>query len=78
MISCASTLPQARDARTFLLNPKLGRGRMKSHEVLKGVVESVGAKQVAHDLGVSTSLIYKWCEGPPENARDGSGTQRGW
>ena len=37
---------------------------MKSHEVLKRVVESVGTKQVAHDLGVSSSLVYKWCSEP--------------
>lgn len=35
---------------------------MKSHEILKGAVDAVGAKKVAQDLGVSASLVYKWCE----------------
>ncbi|HBP16586.1 MAG TPA: hypothetical protein DEA08_02175 [Planctomycetes bacterium] len=35
---------------------------MKSHEVLKEVIQPVGAKKVAHDLRVSSSLVYKWCE----------------
>ena len=49
---------------------------MKSHEVLKRVVELVGTKQVAHDLGVSTSLIYKWCAEPAsELGEDGSGAR---
>ena len=37
---------------------------MKSHEVLKQVVEGAGTKQVASDLKVSTSLVYKWCADP--------------
>jgi len=49
---------------------------MKSHEVLKSVVESVGTKQIAHDLRISTSLVYKWCAEPPsEIGEDGSGTR---
>ena len=49
---------------------------MKSHEVLKRVVETVGAKRVAHDLGVSTSLVYKWCAEPPADlGEDGSGAR---
>ena len=49
---------------------------MKSYEVLKRVVESVGTKQVAHDLGVSTSLVYKWCAEPArELGGDGSGVR---
>ena len=49
---------------------------MKSHEVLKRVVELVGTKQVAHDLGVSSSLIYKWCAEPAsELGENGSGAR---
>ena len=49
---------------------------MKSYEVLKRVVESVGTKQVAHDLGVSASLVYKWCALPAkELGDDGSGVR---
>ena len=35
---------------------------MKSHEVLKGSMEHVGVKTIASDLGVSPSLLYKWCQ----------------
>ncbi len=49
---------------------------MKSHQILKRVVERVGTKQVAHDLGVSSSLIYKWCAEPAsELGEDGSGVR---
>ncbi len=50
---------------------------MKSHEVLKQVVEAVGTKRVASDLKVSTSLVYKWCAEPtdPEGERDPSGAR---
>lgn len=45
---------------------------MKSHEVLKTVIESTqGAKRVAADLSVSASLVYKWCE--PAEGRDAPG-----
>lgn len=37
---------------------------MKSHEMLRAVIESVGVKQVAYDLRVSSSLVYKWCSDP--------------
>jgi hypothetical protein len=39
---------------------------MKSHEVLKKVIQGVGTKQVAHDMRVSNSLVYKWCADPGE------------
>jgi hypothetical protein len=44
---------------------------MKSHELLREVFEKCNPKQVASDLGVSLSLVYKWAE-PAEEA--GSGT----
>ena len=47
---------------------------MKSHEILKTVVESVGVKHVASDLGVSTSLVYKWCA-RPDPSPTGSGAR---
>lgn len=43
---------------------------MKSHEVLKQVIESVGTKQVAGDLKVSASLVYKWCAEPVDEDGD--------
>jgi hypothetical protein len=39
---------------------------MQSHELLREVLHKTGAKQVADDLGLSTSLIYKWAQ-PPDN-----------
>jgi hypothetical protein len=35
---------------------------MESHEALARAVEERGAKAVAQALGLSTSLVYKWCE----------------
>lgn len=40
---------------------------MKSHEVIKGTVEALGAKKVASELGVSLSLLYKWSEPADES-----------
>jgi transcriptional regulator with XRE-family HTH domain len=45
---------------------------MQSHELLREVFQKVSAKQVAGELGLSLSMIYKWAE-PPDNAA-GSGT----
>jgi regulatory protein CII len=44
---------------------------MKSHELLREVFEKCNPKQIAAELGLSVSLIYKWAE-PPEES--GSGT----
>src|SRR5499425_2981774 len=44
---------------------------MQSHELLREVFQKTSAKQVAADLGLSLSMIYKWAE-PDEG--DGSGT----
>jgi hypothetical protein len=44
---------------------------MQSHELLREVLQKTSAKQVAADLGLSLSMIYKWAE-PDEG--DGSGT----
>jgi len=37
---------------------------MQSHEMLREVLKTTSAKQVAADLGLSLSLIYKWAEPP--------------
>jgi len=42
---------------------------MDSHEILKGSIKPVGAKSVARDMNLSTSMVYKWCE----TADDGGG-----
>ena len=44
---------------------------MQSHELLREVFQKCSAKQVAADLGLSLSMIYKWAE-PDEGT--GSGT----
>jgi hypothetical protein len=44
---------------------------MQSHELLRGVYDDANVKQIAADLGLSLSLIYKWAE-PIEET--GSGT----
>ena len=44
---------------------------MKSHEVLRQVFEKCNVKQVASDLGLSMSLIYKWAE-PQEQTGSGA------
>ena len=43
---------------------------MDSCEVLKKAIEAIGAKQVAHELGLSASMIYKWCEPPSKQWDD--------
>jgi hypothetical protein len=40
---------------------------MKSHELLREAFEKCNPKQIAADLGLSVSLIYKWAEPPEEN-----------
>ncbi|MBT9583306.1 helix-turn-helix domain-containing protein [bacterium] len=35
---------------------------MESHEVLKASLDEVGIKMAAHKLGLSQSMIYKWCQ----------------
>jgi len=44
---------------------------MQSHEILHEVFQKCSAKQVAADLGLSLSMIYKWAE--PDDGT-GSGT----
>lgn len=45
---------------------------MNSHEVIRKSVSDLGVKAVAADMGLSTSLVYKWCQ--PNNTPDASGT----
>ncbi|HEX5400648.1 MAG TPA: phage regulatory CII family protein [Verrucomicrobiae bacterium] len=44
---------------------------MQSYELLREVFKAKPPKQVADDIGLSTSVLYKWAE-PPESAA-GSG-----
>ena len=43
----------------------------KSHEILKKAITQCGAKSVAADMGLSQSMIYKWCQ--PSGEPDCSG-----
>ncbi len=45
---------------------------MQSHELLREVLQSTSAKQVAADLGLSLSMIYKWAEPPDQAAGSGA------
>ena len=45
---------------------------MKSHEVIKESMESVGVKAIASDMNLSSSLLYKWCQ--PNDEVDENGT----
>ena len=44
---------------------------MESYDVLKEAITAVGAKSVAADMSVSSSLVYKWCE--PKEGEDAGG-----
>ncbi|MDO9014536.1 MAG: hypothetical protein Q7U84_07145 [Polynucleobacter sp.] len=46
---------------------------MQSHELLREVFKTTSAKQVAAELGLSLSLIYKWAETPESDAAGGGG-----
>jgi transposase len=43
---------------------------MKSHELLREVFDKCNPKQIAADLGISVSLVYKWAE--PEETGSGA------
>jgi hypothetical protein len=45
---------------------------MQSHELLKEVLKRTSAKQIAGEMGLSLSLIYKWAEPPDEGAGSGA------
>ena len=45
---------------------------MQSHEILREVFQECSPKQVAADLGLSVSMIYKWAE--PAEITAGSGS----
>ena len=45
---------------------------MQSHELLREVLQKTSAKQVAADLGLSLSMIYKWAEPGLPGAGSGS------
>jgi hypothetical protein len=50
---------------------------MEPHELMKEVLKRTSAKQIAADMGLSLSLIYKWTESPvKEGGTSGSPLDR--
>ena len=45
---------------------------MQSHEVLKEVLKQTSAKQIAAEMNLSLSLIYKWAEPPTDDSGSGA------
>jgi len=45
---------------------------MQSHEVMREVLRKTSAKQIAADMGLSLSLIYKWAEPPEDDSGSGA------
>lgn len=45
---------------------------MQSHEILREVFQKCSPKQVATELGLSLSMIYKWAEPAEQTAGSGS------
>jgi hypothetical protein len=45
---------------------------MHSHEVMKEVLKKTSAKQIAADMNLSLSLIYKWAERPEDESGSGA------
>ncbi|MCK6439673.1 MAG: hypothetical protein L6Q71_05665 [Planctomycetes bacterium] len=44
-----------------------------THEALKDCIEKAGVKKVAGALGISSSLVYKWCQPPDDEKGESSG-----
>ena len=45
---------------------------MHSHEVMREVLRKISAKQIAAEMNLSLSLIYKWAEPPEDEAGSGA------
>jgi hypothetical protein len=54
------------------LPPGAASGAMDSHEVMREVLKKTSAKQIAADLQLSLSLIYKWAEPPEDDSGSGA------
>jgi hypothetical protein len=49
---------------------------MSSHEIMKSAITEIGVKAVAANLGLSESLVYKWCqEAAADEADEKSGAR---
>ena len=47
---------------------------MQAHEVMKDVLKKTSAKQIASEMHLSLSLIYKWAEKPEDESGSGAGS----
>ncbi len=45
---------------------------MHSHEVMRDVLKKTSAKQIAAEMNLSLSLIYKWAEPPEDDSGSGA------
>ncbi|MBL9186495.1 MAG: hypothetical protein JNK23_03360 [Opitutaceae bacterium] len=45
---------------------------MQAHEVMKELLKHTSAKQIAADMNLSLSLIYKWAEPPEDDSGSGA------
>lgn len=45
---------------------------MQSHEVMREILKKTSAKQIAADMALSLSLIYKWAEPPEDDTGSGA------
>lgn len=45
---------------------------MQSHEVMREILKRTSAKQIAADMALSLSLIYKWAEPPEDDSGSGA------
>jgi hypothetical protein len=52
--------------------PPQHAGAMDSYEVMRDVLKRTSAKQIAADLQLSLSLIYKWAEPPEDDSGSGA------
>jgi hypothetical protein len=52
---------------------EIREGAMESYEVLKKAVSGVGVKSVAADMGLSSAMVYRWCEA--NDSPDASGAK---
>src|SRR3954469_13032817 len=48
------------------------RPTMHSHEVMRQVLKKTSAKQIAAEMALSLSLIYKWAEPPEDDSGSGA------
>jgi len=48
------------------------RHTMQAHEVIREVLKKTPAKQIAAEMGLSLSLVYKWAEPPVDESGSGA------